>query len=612
MLLPPGTIHAGYALVSISVCLLAIALSSLVVARRKLKAAMAVAEKAGKSDVPHGDGRVLRNSSGARSTLMKLATYRDPGALREIAVRETGQMLGANAVYLFRDGSDGTTDLVECWLKPDDACRLPDDVANESETPDFLDSHAYISYRRNQSENGNEKWNALLARASADSVLAGPIRIDGEVRGHVSYLFPKGANAALDDLERFHEACAIVQTGVARAEASECGEAQRRKLAAAAREIARAARSKTLFLATMSHEIRTPLNALVGFSEFLNDPGVTEDEIREYTAGIVQQSGELLSLVNDVLDLSKLETGKVNMSGRCDLAALFGELASVFRYRARSKSVSIESHIGKAFPIIGLSEDHMRQIMLNLVGNAIKFTENGTVSWSAECRPDGNGTVALHITVKDTGCGIQPDRLQSIFDPFEGACETRGAKGATGLGLPIVKRLLDSCDGTISIDSAPGKGTEVYVRIGRVPVVTEAIGETAPAAPLRIPEGFQVLIVDDVQVNLKVLALRVKKMGVSGITLANSGAEALSTLQKTRPDVILTDMWMPGMTGSELAAAVRKIENCADVPIIAVTADNDAKASFDMSNFTGVVTKPVSVDKLSALLGKAVRGRRAA
>ncbi len=556
---------------------------------------------------------LLKNSSRARSTLMKLATYQDAETLRDIAVRETGQMLGAIAVYLYRHGADGSVPLSDSWFESKSYDCLPADVAQESESPDFLDSHVFIHYRRNQKQENNPKWDTLLGRIGGNVFLAGPVRVEGEVWGHVSYILKRDGGISPEELEMFHEACAMVQIGVARARVLESREEHQRQLAAAARAANRAAKAKTIFLATMSHEIRTPLNAIVGFSEFLNDPGITQDEIREYTAGIGQSANALVTLINDVLDLSKLESGKVDMSGHCDLVGLFRELTGVFRYRARTKDIAIESHISPDFPALQLSEDHLRQILLNLVGNAVKFTESGTVSWSAESNPDGNGTVALHITIKDTGCGIPPDRLRTIFDPFDDDGNVRGGKvySGSGLGLPIVKRLLESCNGTINIESEPGRGTEVYVRIGRVPLANvEEKAKLATPAETKIPDDFSVLIVDDVPVNLKVLSLRVKKMGIANIALANSGEEALKSLEANRPSVVLTDMWMPGMSGADLAAAIRQSKTCFDLPIIAVTADNDAKASFDMSNFSGVITKPVSVDKLRSSLTNVVRGRK--
>ena len=607
--------QSGYVgwLLAFSLLCLAGGIFMFVAARRTaLKAAQAPAAGAAAPETANASApeHLLKNSSRGHSTLMKLATYQDAETIRDIAVRETGQMLGAVAAYLVRHGSDGSTPVACSWFESKNYDCLPDDVAQESESADYLDSHAFVNYRRNQKKDNNLKWDTLLGKVGANVFLAGPVRVDGEMWGHMSYVLKRDEALGKDDDERFREACAMVQAGVARANAIEKREEHQRQLAAAARAANRAAKAKTLFLATMAHEIRTPLNSIVGFSEFLNDPANTPEDVKEYTDGISQSANALLAIVNDVLDLSKLESGKVDMTGCCDMPALFRELTNVFRYRARTKSITIDSHIGQAFPTLNISEEHIRQIMLNLIGNAIKFTDSGSVEWSAECRPDGDGTVALHITVKDTGCGIPQDKLRTIFDPYAEDDATRGGKafsGTTGLGLPIVKRLLDSCNGSINIDSAPGKGTEVYVRIGRIPLADQAEAKPGKISLSKPMDNLSVLLVDDVPLNLKVLSLRIKKMGVGKIATANSGEEALKALEAAHPDVVLTDMWMPGMNGADLAAAIRKGDVCKDVPVIAVTADSDAKASFDMTNFSGIVTKPVSVEKLKDCLAKAVR-----
>ena len=360
-----------------------------------------------------------------------------------------------------------------------------------------------------------------------------------------------------------------------------------------------------MFLATMSHEIRTPLNAVIGFSEFLNRPEVTPEEIKEYTAGISHSANALLALINDILDLSKLEAGRVDMNGRCDLVKLFDEMDSLFHYRAVTKDLRLEHTIRKDFPVLKLSEEHVRQILLNLIGNAVKFTDAGLVEWTAEAHADGADTVSLNINITDTGIGISKDKLKTIFDPFVQDGATRGGKvySGTGLGLPIVKRLLDACNGTIEMESSPGEGTRVHIHIARVPVLPKndlpaPDPASAGTAALKLPENFRAVIVDDVPINLKILDLHVKGLGVTDIARAASAEEALKAIAEKKPDVVLTDMWMPGMSGADLAAEIRKDKALDDVPLVAVTADYDVGATFDASLFAEILTKPVTADKL--------------
>ena len=548
---------------------------------------------------------MLEQSSRSRATLIKLATYQDADELRDLALRETGQALGAVAVYLYRHKMDGTTPLVHAWFRTPEYNVLPKNVAEKIGSPDYLDEHPDIRYVLGQSDGNNPAWDDILRKSRAQRFLAGPLRVDGEVWGHVSFLVDRPGTPGREELELFHEACALVQIGVLRAKILETRDTHQRQLVASARAANQAARAKTMFLATMSHEIRTPLNAVIGFSEFLNRPDVTPDEIKEYTAGISHSANALLSLINDILDLSKLEAGKVDMNGRCDLVKLFDEMDSLFHYRAVTKDLRIEHAIRKDFPVLKLSEEHVRQILLNLIGNAVKFTDAGLVEWTAEAHEDGAGTVSLNINVTDTGVGIAREKLKTIFDPFIQDGATRGGKvySGTGLGLPIVKRLLDACNGTIEMESSPGEGTRVHIHIARVPVLPKnelPAPEPASAgtAALKLPENFRAVIVDDVPINLKILDLHVKGLGVKDIARAASAEEALKAIAEKRPDVVLTDMWMPGMSGADLAAEIRKNHELDGIPLVAVTADNDVGATFDASLFAEILTKPVTAAKL--------------
>ena len=548
---------------------------------------------------------MLAQSSRSRATLVKLATYQDADELRDVALRETGQALGAVAVYLYRHKMDGTSPLVHAWFRTPDYNVLPKNAAELIGSPDYLDEHPDIRYVLGQEEGNQPLWDDFLRKSRAQRFLAGTLRVDGEVWGHVGYLVDRPGTPGREELELFHEACALVQIGVLRAKIIETRDTHQRQLVASARAANQAARAKTMFLATMSHEIRTPLNAVIGFSEFLNRPEVTPEEIKEYTAGISHSANALLALINDILDLSKLEAGRVDMNGRCDLVKLFDEMDSLFHYRAVTKDLRLEHTIRKDFPVLKLSEEHVRQILLNLIGNAVKFTDAGLVEWTAEAHADGADTVSLNINITDTGIGISKDKLKTIFDPFVQDGATRGGKvySGTGLGLPIVKRLLEACNGTIEMESAPGEGTRVHIHIDRVPVLPKnelpAPGPaSAGTAALKLPASFRAVIVDDVPINLKILDLHVKGLGISDIARAASAEEALKAIAEKKPDVVLTDMWMPGMSGADLAAEIRKDHSLDDVPLVAVTADNDVGATFDASLFAEILTKPVTADKL--------------
>ncbi|MBQ6103048.1 MAG: response regulator [Kiritimatiellae bacterium] len=586
------------ALFALSVLVAAVLACLLAAARRRLHDTQPVQTMADFAE------ELLGRSARSRATLVKLATYQDAEELRDLALRETGQALGAVAVYLYRHRMDGTTPLVHSWFRTPEFDLLPKNAAERFGTPDYLDEHSEIRYVLGQQEGNNPAWDDALRRVRAHRFLAGLVRVDGEVWGHVGYLVDRPGAPGPAELEFFHGACALVQIGVLRAKILETRDTHQRQLVASARAANQAARAKTMFLATMSHEIRTPLNAVIGYSEFLNRPDVTPDEIREYTAGISHSANALLALINDILDLSKLEAGKVDMNGRCDLVKLFDELDSLFHYRAVTKDLRLAHTIRPDFPVLKLSEEHVRQILLNIVGNAVKFTDAGLVEWTAEAHEDGVGTVTLNIDVHDTGVGIPKDKLKTIFDPFVQDGATRGGKvyNGTGLGLPIVKRLLEACNGTIEMQSEPGEGTRVHIHVARVPVLpkdaTPAPDPAFGGGALKLPEGFRAVIVDDVPINLKILDLHVKGLGVTDVARAASAEEALKAIAEKKPDVVLTDMWMPGMSGADLAVEIRKNKALDKVPLVAVTADNDVGATFDASLFAEILTKPVTAAKL--------------
>ena len=380
-----------------------------------------------------------------------------------------------------------------------------------------------------------------------------------------------------------------------------------RREAAAAKEHAMA---KTRFLAMMSHELRTPLNAVIGFAEFLGRKDVDNDRREEYTSGILTSANALLGLINDILDLSKLEAGAMDMrSGECDIKKLLDELPAIFGYRVRRHGVklAVSSDGGSTgIPVVKLSQQGMRQILINLVGNAAKFTKEGTISvkaaWNQEKR-------ALHIEVADTGCGISDEKLSKLFDPFVQDIASRmerqegDAKG-TGLGLPIVKRMVDNARGTVTARSGLGKGTVFYIDIPDLEVVgrSSVANKASEAVFASVPKS--VLVVDDMEANRRILRIHLKNLGVADVRTAENGEEALSAMADWVPEAVLTDMWMPKMDGAELVAAMQKDRHLAGIPVVAVTADVDVGSTFDISLFAKVIAKPVTTMKLQRLFSE--------
>jgi signal transduction histidine kinase/ABC-type amino acid transport substrate-binding protein/ActR/RegA family two-component response regulator len=389
--------------------------------------------------------------------------------------------------------------------------------------------------------------------------------------------------------------------------------AHRRTDAAVAAE-----KTKTRFLSTISHEIRTPLNVLVGYSDFLNQPNITKDQIREYTDGIRLSGQVLLSLINDVLDLSKLEAGKMDLSGQCNLPDLFAVLRVMFAGMARKKGLGFEMYLQPGLPVVGISAQRLRQILFNLISNAVKYTERGKVRAEAVgvIAPSGD-YMNLTLRVSDTGIGISKERLAIVFDPFEQDMSTRGGKvfEGTGLGLPIVKRLVDAAGGSVSCESSPGVGSVFTVFLPSVKVIhpseetlnkeaqelraSAMLGAGETKANELDYESLKVLIVDDIALNLRVFSIYLRKLGIQHVCQALSGAEALDVVRESHPDVVFTDMWMPGMTGADLAAEIRDEDGSKNKTfLVAVTADADSAATFNLESFDVIMTKPVTEEKV--------------
>ena len=368
-----------------------------------------------------------------------------------------------------------------------------------------------------------------------------------------------------------------------------------------------AARAKSLFLATMSHEIRTPLNAILGFSQLLQDESLPHAEAGEYLRSIHYAGNALLSLINDILDLSKLDADQMIIQPEpVNLRELMFELEAVFSAKAKSQAIELVTTVPDDLPVLNLDERRLRQVLLNIIGNAVKFTKQGSVSVSlAFFRLDENSG-AVTIRVADTGCGISKESLSKIFDPFvQDKTAYRGIRteNGTGLGLSIAKRLIDCMHGSLTVESTPGKGSVFSILLPKIEICAD---DAVPKTDGQTDDGTldvsrKILVVDDVALNVKVLCAMLRKMGFDPVS-ASSGAKALELMKSAKPDIALLDLWMPEMNGMELAAAIRANPDWAGIRIYAVTADTENSTNFDIALFDGIVMKPVTKESLTRIL----------
>lgn len=347
---------------------------------------------------------------------------------------------------------------------------------------------------------------------------------------------------------------------------------------ALAKEGAEAAnRAKSLFLANMSHEIRTPLNAVLGFSQIvLHDPNLSPENRQNLRT--VNRSGEhLLALINDVLDMAKIESGRMSVeTAPFDLPGLLNDVAEIFSPKAASKDLRLMVEVHPDTPrYIAGDAGKLRQIVINLVGNAVKFTDGGWVAVRARgFRRDGGRFVA--VEVEDTGPGVAPEEIQHVFGLFEQADVGRRTQGGTGLGLPISREYARLMGGELSVSSEPGHGACFRVEL---PVVEAEHGPaSAPAVEprrvLRLRPGqrnWRLLVVDDRDTNREILVKMLAPVGFSVIE-AKDGQSGVDAFAAHAPDLVFMDVVMPAMDGREATRRIRTLPNGKEVPIVAVSA----------------------------------------
>lgn len=336
--------------------------------------------------------------------------------------------------------------------------------------------------------------------------------------------------------------------------------------------------AKSEFMANMSHEIRTPLNSIMGFAEQLGKTSLDEDQ-QKYTELIEESSEHLLSIVNEILILLKLGAGGVYVEEvPFDLRNLFNEVHNSFRIRAQKKNLNMHFQISKDVPQVLIGDPvRLKQVLINLVSNALKFTQFGYVRWTATSEEQKDGRVRLHIKVKDTGVGIKKEEMDSIFSAFQQADTSMTRKfGGSGLGLTIVKKLVELQGGTINVTSKKGKGTEFRVMIpygiGNKKDLPEEDRFYTPDKDLL--KGIRVLVADDDETN-QLLAGTILDDWKVKYDVATGGKEALKYLEKNSYDVILMDIHMPQISGLDVVKKVRSDPDHrnANTKFIAVTAN---------------------------------------
>jgi signal transduction histidine kinase/CheY-like chemotaxis protein len=362
---------------------------------------------------------------------------------------------------------------------------------------------------------------------------------------------------------------------------------------------------KTVFLANMSHEIRTPMNAILGFSELLA-VSLTSPKHKQYVQSIRSSADSLLQLINDILDMSKIEAGVMELRPEpTDLREICDFIRVLFSKAAAKKNLRLECHVATDLPHAILTDRiRLRQVLVNLVGNAVKFTDEGgvdvRVSWEKQ---PSSSHIILTIEVQDTGVGIPEDKLNMIFKPFaQSGVSSEKEKQGTGLGLAIVKRLTEAMGGSVTVASVVGQGSAFHLRFPDTPISARlAATDKKPAndeVDFNELRPSTLLVVDDNPTNRELIA------GIFADThhrvqYCSNGFDAIAKAREVRPDIILMDIRMPGVDGYDTLTAIRQTIGLEMVPVIAAT----ASALLDRENslkekFSGYLRKPFSRQQL--------------
>jgi len=396
-----------------------------------------------------------------------------------------------------------------------------------------------------------------------------------------------------------------------------------RDITKAERELARAKaaaeasnEAKSQFLAAMSHEIRTPLNGVLGMNSLLMQTQLSEQQLG-YVRTIRSSGNALLALINDILDLSRVEAGRLELVlAEFDPRRLVDEVAASVATRAHEKGLAFKVRYQSGLPAVLVGDEgRMRQVLFNLIGNAVKFTEQGSVTVQVDYRDLGHDRVLLEVAVADTGIGIDQAALPSLFERFRQADSGISRRyGGSGLGLAICRGLLDLMGGTIAVETEIGSGStfRISVELQRGQS-SQIIGAESRFEPDRSMEGgLRILVAEDNEINQLVICAMLAQLGHSS-DLARDGHEVLAKVQASSYDLVLMDIQMPNLDGLAAARAIRALDGpTSQIPIIALTANTmvEDRQTYLEAGMDDHVAKPIDIKRLARAIGGVVELQR--
>ncbi|MFA5404125.1 MAG: ATP-binding protein [Ignavibacteria bacterium] len=368
---------------------------------------------------------------------------------------------------------------------------------------------------------------------------------------------------------------------------------------------------KAQFLSNMSHEIRTPLNAIIGLSNLMISDDDIDDRKRENLKAIKFSADHLHAIINDILDFSKIEAGKISLETiDFNIRELIENASKTLELKATEKKLYLKASVDKCIPEILIGDPvRLNQIIINLVGNAVKFTEEGGVEIKVDVDKKDNGNISLNFKVCDTGIGISQSKIKNIFESFTQAyVDTTRKFGGTGLGLAITKKLVEMQGGEVIVESKVGKGSIFSFSISFGISDKQNIEEKKVIQIHRNLSGIKLLLAEDNVMNQFFAKQLFLKWEIK-VDVANNGIEAVELLKKNDYDIVLLDLQMPEMNGFEVIEVIRNIKSDVrnhNIPVIALTADisPDTKEKVNSSGMNDIVLKPFEQHELCSKISK--------